>query len=82
MASFDMNLDREYDTVHARIADLHTKAAYEHSTANYLQKGCDSDLAHEFAIRGCRHSMEAAELSRQVLEHEPDAHGLMTAAAD
>jgi hypothetical protein len=61
MASFDMNLDREYDTVHARIADLHTKAAYEHSTANYLQKGCDSDLAHQGlqAFNGSRRTIEA-----------------------
>ena len=82
MASFDMNHDREHDTVHARIAELHTKAAYEHSSANYLQKSRDSDLAHELAIRACRHSLEAAELSKQALAQEPGVQRMMTAAAD
>jgi hypothetical protein len=68
--------------VHARIAELHTKAAYEHSTANYLQKSSDSDLAHEFATRACRHSLEAAELSKLALEQEPGIQVMMTAAAD
>jgi len=81
MAQFDTPYDREHDTVHARIAELHTNAAYEHSTANYLQKvGEDDDIAHEFATRACRHSMEAAELAKQALEQHPGFHRVTMAA--
>ncbi|MGD0628720.1 MAG: hypothetical protein ABR987_05180 [Terracidiphilus sp.] len=82
MASFDMNHDREHDTVHARIAELHNHAAYEHSAANYLKKEGENEIAHEFATRACRHSMEAAELARQALGWEEGVQGMMTAAAD
>ena len=82
MASFDTNYDREHDTVHARIAELHTHAAYEHSAANYLMKEGENEIAHEFATRACRHSVEAAELSRQALAQKQRVNQMMTAAAD
>ena len=82
MASFSTSYDIEHDTVHARIAKMLTHAAYEHSAANYLQKEGESEIAREFATRACRHSMEAAELSKQALEQEQGVQEMMTTAAD
>jgi hypothetical protein len=82
MAEFDANYHRERATVHARIAELHTHVAYEQSAVSYMTKEGDDDLAHEFAARARRHSIEAAELSKQALNERPGVYGMMTAAAD
>jgi len=81
MASLSTTYDIEHDSVHAQIAKMLSHAAYEHSAANYLMKESENDIAHEFATRACRHSMEAAELSKQALKQEQDLLEMLTVAA-
>jgi hypothetical protein len=87
LTRLDANFDSKHDTMHSLAAEQHTHAAYEHWAAHYRQKRGEETLARKFGRTALKHSMKAAELSKEALRQEPGVQKqgvqeVLTVAAD